>query len=403
MLDCPFGPEKKKKKMVSRISIKCDTCNFLITLRIAIMGNPHPVYTFTCPNCKEEIQYELFIDNKRHSIIDNCKKNCSHSEQEGTIINLMGEAAYNVDSRNDPLFFPMYSFLQNFGQITIISIKQQEQLINNWKNLRTAWALELNNKTIISKEFRNKYNYFFDPDIDNDLDSQIYDFSHFFVNKTRNDAIVKIYESLSNIYKTDSDKLQKFLIFSHQQYTKISRKFLGIYNQYMENYDTFFPIMCFLIKDLPIEETIISSSFNFESIKKFYGDCFEYLAFAYPIIAGINNLIEKREYDQFKEMTMEKYLLIDKANKANCFKDNPLLSFLCVEYDNTIRNSSHHGSFCLNDQQSKILMEYGKPLHSKEIDFSEYNLKCNEIFLEIIEVNIIFLFIHQAYISKYVK
>lgn len=388
--------------MVSRVYIACKTCAGKITLRIAILGNPNPIYSFSCPYCGEMIQYGLHIDSKNIVIKGECRENCENIEpnEDSKFLNLMGETALSKENHDDEIFFPMHGFLSTFGEFSAISIHTQEKLIKNWEILKRAWSLSIKGNEKLSKELRMKYDYFYEPDAENDLESEIYDFSLFFLSKGTWTNIENVYKQFPDLIRNYPQKVERLCRFTDQQLrTKIARGLLDIYDQYINQYDSFFPHMLFMKYEKSIPNDSLSSSFDFAGCKYFYGDCYEVLADAYSIIAGINNMLANRDYDKFEKMDMEKYLIIDKANKHACFENNEVLKFLCAEYNNSYRNASHHGNMYLDEKSENILYEYGKPLIKHEMSILEYIKACNAIFIEIIATNCIVLFLNQIFLN----
>lgn len=409
--------------MIKRIYIKCKTCECPITLRIAVLSNDKPKYTFTCPNCKMDITVGLEIkklpelseltslpkdealnilyNSTQFNCIDNCEINTEEKslklDDEKNIINLMGEIPYKKEEANSSTLFPIFSALKNFGTHTIVS-KQDTIVHENWTNLKTAWKLSLKRNETLSKTYRKKYIFFSIKDEDFDLDSEIYDFSLFFIGNKNFSLLDEIFKCTPTIINRNEKNYYEYIKFCHNKFSKLEEKIIPIITSYMANYETFSPYMVILKNgfDLDINEYKIDS-FNFEELKSFYGECFEVLADLYAIIAGLNNLLNNRKYDEFLEMDMNKYLIIDKANKSNCFKDNLKLNFLCFEYDSFIRNSSHHSGTRYDYDKNCIVLEAGKPLKEKEMNIEEYVYHSLLIFREVIEANMVLLFYNHAY------
>lgn len=382
-----------------------------------------PKYTFSCPNCTMDITVGLKIkklpeltemskltqdeamkvlySSTQLLCIDNSELNMEPNsltlDDEQNIINLMGEIPYKKEDEHSSTLFPIFSAVKNFGTHEIIS-KQDTLIHDNWKNLRTAWKLSLKRNEKLSKDYRIKYSFFSTKDDDYDLDSEIFDFSLFFVGNKNFSYIENIFKNNLSLINENEKSYYEFVKFCHTRFIKVEEKIIPIIDKYMTNYETFSPYMVILKNgfDLDINEYKIDS-FNFEELKSFYGECFEVLADLYAIIAGLNNLLNNRKYDEFLEMDMNKYLIIDKAKKSNCFKDNLKLNFLCFEYDSFIRNSSHHSGTRYDYDKNCIVLEAGKPLKEKEMNIEEYVYHSLLIFREVIEANMVLIFYNHAY------
>jgi hypothetical protein len=128
----------------------------------------------------------------------------------------------------------------------------------------------------------------------------------------------------------------------------------------------------------------------------FYGDAFEVITSAFTILACLNNISKGRKYDEFEKMNLAKYITIDKANRANPFKDTDCFSIFSDCIDSSIRNASHHQSMKIN---KKGIVMYRSPGSSnwKHIPYIKYLYMCNEIMLNICALQMIELLItYQA-------
>lgn len=405
--------------MIRRVCIKCATCDTPIILRIAIMSNKHPCYTFQCPSCKIDIKFGLDIKKLppiqdsnpdeifkaiQSSINYKCIENCVLNEEINSIdnnenvINLMGDVPTLDDEKNDPLAFPMFSALRTFGMPYVLS-HNDEKLVDNWNTLKAAWKLSLNGKETLSAQKRLNYSFFGIPDNDYELNSEIFDFSLYFISNEKFKLIENIFSKTPEIRKKNDTSYLEYIKFCHKRYNKLEEKIIPIIDTYIKNYETFSSYLT-LQKNSKIIDTskYKISSFDFDSLKKFYGDCFEVLADLYSVIGGLFNLLSNRDYDKFLHMDMETYLIKDKADKDKCFKDNDILKFLCEEFDAHIRNSSHHGGTRFDTNKNILILEFGRnKLKQEEMTIEEYIKHCILIFEEIIETNMILVFYNHGF------
>lgn len=404
--------------MIRRVCIKCETCDYPITLRVAIMSNKHPCYTITCPNCKMNIKVGLDIkelppinesnpeeifESLRSSINFKCIENCILNEEINSIdnneniINLMGDMPTLDDEKNDPLAFPMFTALKTFGMPYALS-HDDEKLGDNWNILKAAWKLSLNGKETLSAQKRKSYTFFGDPDNDYELNSEIFDFSLFFLSNNKYNLLETIFSKTPEIRKKNNTSYLEFIKFCHKRYIKLEEKIIPLIDTYIKNYETFSSYLNLQKNSKFIDTTKYKiSSFDFECLKKFYGDCFEVLADLYSVIGGLFNLLSNRDYEKFLHMDMDKYLILDKADKNNCFKENDILNFLCEEFDAHIRNSSHHSGTRFDPEKNVLILEFGKKLKQEEMTVEDYIKHCILIFEEIIETNMVLVFYNHSF------
>ena len=145
-----------------------------------------------------------------------------------------------------------------------------------------------------------------------------------------------------------------------------------------------------------VDDLIVSSN-GFEQIKLYYGDAYEALTSNMTIIACLNNIMDGREFDEFKSMKLSKYLEINKANKSNPFKLTPIFSvFAENDIESSIRNGSHHASIWRDGE--KIMYRSGGTGAEHNIPYTRYLDYCNKLTIKLAA-----LFIIECYLSEYVN
>ncbi len=113
----------------------------------------------------------------------------------------------------------------------------------------------------------------------------------------------------------------------------------------------------------------------------FYGNAFEILTSNITVLACLNNILKGRAFDTFNQMDLEKYLTINKANRANTFKDTKEFYQFTKGLDSTLRYSSHHASMKYNKRKRIITYRSGGTGSVKTISYTDYLVKCNEAFI----------------------
>ena len=113
----------------------------------------------------------------------------------------------------------------------------------------------------------------------------------------------------------------------------------------------------------------------------FFGNAFESLTSNIAILACLNNIHNGRNFDEFETMDLDKYLTINKANRANPFKDTAPYNDLCICLDSTLRNASHHGAMKIDQKGRIIHYRSGGTGSNRNITYKEYIDKCNAIML----------------------
>jgi hypothetical protein len=86
----------------------------------------------------------------------------------------------------------------------------------------------------------------------------------------------------------------------------------------------------------------------------FYGNAFEAFATLAEVLVVLNNLQQGRAFNEFQILTFEKYRALDKGSKLGPIAMNgPFLAF-CEEFDNGLRNASHHGRLSFDPEAQTV-------------------------------------------------
>jgi len=115
----------------------------------------------------------------------------------------------------------------------------------------------------------------------------------------------------------------------------------------------------------------------------FYGNAFEILTSHFVIPACLNNICNNREFHQFAEMDLPLYTTIDKANRAEPFKNNRRLKFLLEGVDTGLRNASHHADIRLLKGHDIIEYRSGKKRKKKTMAYVRYIHLCNTLIINL--------------------
>jgi hypothetical protein len=377
----------KEQSVINRTYLVCETCEQPITARVLIGHNPNPIYTFLCPHCSQEIKLGLEIDQEHRSFKYLYIANCRAGTSEGAIINLSAEIAISRENLHKDRFSAALSVNPDLFGTKRSPTPVIPKLMNNWKALRRAWSLTLEGKDRIAQRFLAQYKDMFDEESDLDLNSQIYNFTLFFVAPNRYAKTIPVFELIKNVQGTNLDQYVLFAKYWAAEYQRsYAGRYLDLITAFMKSFEAFYPILVYLRMGWELDPTKVSTSFDFDGTKMFYGDTFELLADVFIIPCCINNLSLGRPYSEFEKMDLQKYLTIDKANRASPFKSNSVLAFLCEEFDGQIRNASHHGNMRLSPGKDEVLYSHGKPPKEDRMTITEYLSSCCRAFMNALSI-----------------
>ena len=127
-------------------------------------------------------------------------------------------------------------------------------------------------------------------------------------------------------------------------------EYFNIFTQFYENYSQFAPAMAYVKMDMEKEGASYAPTENdFLKIRMFYGTAFECFGTLIELLAFVNNIVLGRRFDEFARLKIGEYRSLDKSKKRDAFASQSHFMAICVEYDNQLRNASHHGEIRLSD------------------------------------------------------
>lgn len=399
--------------MVITECIKCDNCDTVYRLRVGVGIDKYQKHYMDCFACSTPIVFAVRAVPPSASI--QIEENCRLIEFnfDYLVVNFHPACAFNKNEIHDSKSFPSINLLKmidpymrkpknarmlsashlfdipnaptKWGQLKLISKHISDG--NNKKAQATAklYMLARNEEIDIYKE-NTVYSYMalqyefldwlFYP--------RIHDIARPIMAK-----IIELKESglLDEFYDYYKDN---FKVENHQRY-------INIYSDFMSRRDHFGQLIYHArINKDDIEDKIISSK-NFDQIRNFYGDAYETLTSNMNVLACLNNIIDGRKFDEFKSMSLGKYVNdVSKDKKTGPFKDNLLFSAFCEDdLESTIRNGSHHASIW--HEGETIRYRSGGTGAQREISYTKYIHLCNKLTLKIVSLWIIELHIQYLY------
>lgn len=377
--------------MILRTNIKCLTCGELYTTRISIGHQSRQEHTFICKSCHEEIKIGLDLDQIKIDWDFECVSNCEVTKEPGHIINFHPELMIPEHLKNSDFVSPF--LLQAFNLTKNLPHENPDEdmlkdarfvmnVNNEWPSLKQSWSLKLNKKDILSSkkatEEGNSFRYRVQI-----LD--VYEWIYQFSLRILQPKLVHLYDTpmklMGEIALENPTAFHDFKNFYTTNWlNEHSRKFYNIYSEFFKHFNEFNQIMIYHRNDLGIPESYTVTSTNFNDLKHAYGNIYESYTSCLAFIACLNNLKNKRKFNKFATMDLKKYLSIDKAKRADPFKDVACFSIFSECIDSSLRNASHHGDIELDHTTGIIMYKSGKSKHQNTITYTEYLRKCIDIF-----------------------
>lgn len=404
--------------MINRFRTRCTTCGHKNTLRITIGAEQRQEHTFPCSGCGIATKVALEVDfNDRIPLalpdgidvpeelkpmfsqpkaVFHTLENCAVCEDEGTITNL------------DPNFLVPENLLHKDGAFSWMQESQRIGIIDKEESTKTrhhindiiqgvggvrelkraiaalakAWTLQRVGKTELRDKVIEEFRTWAGIPGPMTVNQLAFLCASVFLGRARKAEIDNMVSEVPQCKEANPAEYRKLQARLRANFDEVLGRQIGMLEEYAKAYDQLSQVLIYAIRGTPINGKLVTSSKDLRAVRMFYGNCFEDLAAGFDLPACLNNIKNGRAFDQFAQMTLAKYLTINKAGRANPFADNTNFAILHEQFDSTIRNASHHGALRVRAGHPEIV-EYrsGDEGNWKQMPFAEYLLCCNRIMM----------------------
>jgi hypothetical protein len=180
-----------------------------------------------------------------------------------------------------------------------------------------------------------------------------------------------------------ASELERFIAYYRSEIqAQAIERYISTLTDYFRLFDQLRQVLTHVRVGSDDVDDLIVGSKRFDEIKLYYGQAYETLTASYTTLACLNNIAAGRPFDQFKSMSLTKFISdVDKAKRSNPFAEVPVLHAF-TEFDNSaLRNGSHHASIWRDGDLIKF--RSGGTGAEKEISYSRYMHVCNGITISI--------------------
>lgn len=373
---------------------KCSSCDGNIITRVQISHGLRQEIHFNCPHCETESKLVLLLDEPpevkiSYAELENLEKiedieNLSNQK----IITLSSDFTIPDNCQNKELYFPFAyrmreilsdAFGINYSGSNFIGVGGLANVEELWKNLYKAYHFNKKGNKILRNNIIS----------DDDLSDVCFSFIKNFLGPDSFDKkIQEIIIFARKCLKSNKDEFNRFtndlIIVGLEDRIE---SYIEILDSFFSNYQDFKQMILQARLDVSTHKNDKASSVNFKRTKMLYGEAFEVLGSNINIISALNNIYNNRNYDEFEstKLDFKKYSNSDKGGKMRCFEKNEkIYNIFGKEYDNQLRNATHHKWLKFNNENQKITYPTsGNGSNIINISYAEYLLKSNNIIITI--------------------
>lgn len=382
--------------MIIRNYCQCMVCQKKLILRTGIGLESKYSHTFDCPSCFTPLTVDAIADTPPIARLE-MRENISEIKEDSdinTYVNLHPSVAFRIKEYHSSMTFASMEYMHLIDSFMRVPANERRKDASIhfdvpytqqvWLLVRSVLTLTIKgdpagvlNKQIVeyetqrqkySPEFRCKTSF---KCVASFLDDIFYPA----IGVLRN----PLKKFISTLKQSHSIELNNFETYYQNELQQANlERYLSIFNDYFRYFDQLRQMLVHArIGSNDVDDYVVGSK-RFEEIKLYYGQAYETLTSSYVTLACLNNIAQNRKYDVFKEMTLNKYIKdVDKAKKANAFKECAELAAFTNFEDSSLRNGSHHAS--IQRQGEVIVYRSGGTGAEHNLSYSNYIHKCNGI------------------------
>jgi hypothetical protein len=376
--------------MIVRTYFDCATCGHKHTLRISVGANSFQKHSFACCGCGETIEVGMTLgpppETKTEPIT-----NCVRGESEGSIVNLHPDFLVGEENRGRDrisLNIAAIQRLQQYSEFERDLHKSRERMddlragrVTNptqiWPFVKRLWSLFLNGQHQVCFDYSTREFASANFDEPPHPFGAIYAICRLLARRHGKevfDGLTSEWQRARSLYPDQLGTLRSYFLDSY--FSDFLTGSLAVVTEYMDSYSEFSQVLLHQAYEGSADLDLNASSMAFDRTKMIFGNAFEHLASYFVLPACLNNILSGRAYDTFQQLTLEKFLDLDKSGRVGPFRENPQLAPIAAMMSNQLRNASHHGSMRFNPGSGYIAYRPKRTGDLKYIRYVDYLIHC---------------------------
>lgn len=380
---------------VVREYVRCTVCDCKMILRVGVGVESTVTHTFDCPNCDIPISIDLKTYGPGTARVEPSQNAEVIQSDEGIdiYINLHPAFSFHASNYRSPFVFASMETMElTHGKMRMVPGNRQDystqfevpETKNVWKIVRSVLTLAFKSdpggvlgKQISAYESARKEHK---PDfkcatVFKTVASFFDDIFYPAIGDLRNPLKALIRQEM----QLHGGEHARFKVYYREEIQAAAiERYISIFDDYFRLFDQFRQVLTHVRVGSDDVDDLVVGSKRFDEIKLYYGQAYETLTSNYTTLACLNNISDGRPFDQFKSMTLKKYVQeLEKSKKSNPFALVPVLHDFAKFDNSSLRNGSHHASIWRDGDIIKF--RSGGTGVETDISYSRYLHICNGI------------------------
>ncbi|MBO9741531.1 hypothetical protein J7432_21660 [Xanthomonas axonopodis pv. begoniae] len=377
--------------MISRVLLKCLTCSKTITARIQVGHEEDQLISSVCPHCFTPFRLKLWLDNPPHVRVE-FTENCKDTDMEGEVLNIGSGFIISREKSRLDKYFPSFDLprpseeeyadqvglplLGENGPVMLdisIALGGLPKAKQVWRITYNAYQLSrLGNFQQALTLMRQNF------EMPNEMSVRqvIMNFLARVLAPNGQPTFTALMKVLARVREINDSEYHKLLEdFLPKWEDRMDQK-MEVFDSFFRAYDEFNQAFLYVRRGITLPDNPYAPSTDFEHTRMYYGDAFEVFGSHIDLLAAFNNILLGRSFDQLELISLERYRGMDRGARNKTFAANPELAWLVEEYDNRLRNSSHHRWLRLSTDRSELSYREGGSGQLVRLSYAEYLFRC---------------------------
>lgn len=378
-------------------------------------------HRFPCRSCGEDMVIALNVDYESLSTLPEAVENAELTKETtgALVVNVHANFIIEETNRHTDNVFPHMAQMQahveaaeNFGSIRPVKFEKEllevprpfrrPDYADEWQLLKKAWSLHSRQRDKLADKVMAEATkrFHFDDPLD-DLPDWVWRFSTF-LGATSYE--VTLQEMMKQVREPLKDGAFETLLAAHSNLSsERARRYFDVFRDYFSAWNEFSQVHFAVAKGIAVTEDHVATTSGFNAVRMFYGNTFEAFAASVHLLAFMNNVLEGRDWWQFKNIEAEVYLKTDKPKRFDAFLERPGFGALPTERDAQLRNASHHGTLHYDVERGTLNYRKGKggAGDAVELSYAEYLSRCSAMFFQMVTLLRFELLICKVTSTKY--
>lgn len=383
--------------MIVRQYVRCCECGTAHVLRIGLGGEPVQTHRFPCTACGQEMGIGLEQDvGWRYG------PNTESSEEnnDAPIVNLHPSFVFRKGETGSADAFPSLEIGRRMIQGVMAAreraglptdlgdmtgeVPRRARITEEWPQLRAAWSLHRNGRDDLAGRrlaaFAPKAGYQDPPDT---LADWVFQFAASLVQPRYEEHFEGLFQQLL-VAREKADFGRFVRHYGDHMSAAHARRYFETAKAYLTAFSEFSQVHHLVMSGLEVGNDQAAASTDFDATRMFYGNVFEAFGDNVEFLVCLNNLVEDRPFDQLRNIPLADYQRSDKAARCRAVADNAAMGAVCAEFDNQVRNASHHGGMMFDRISGTIEYRSGKGGQgdARTMGYATYLARCSTLFAQ---------------------